>query len=54
MTAGSGLFTNARPEKPHLVEGKGGLAGEVDDLRRDIASDLSGLAAISVEEFTDP
>lgn len=54
MTTGSGLFSNKRAHKPHLVEGKGGVPGEVDDLRRDVTSTLAALAALTVEEFTDP
>lgn len=52
--AGSGLFSDQRPVKPHLVEGKTGVAGEVDNLRQDVATVLGGLAALTVEEFTDP
>jgi len=49
--SGSGLFTKPRPEKPHLVEGKGGLAGEIDDLRADVAGELAGLAALTLKEW---
>ena len=52
--AGSGLFSDQRPVKPHLVEGKTGVAGEVDNLRQDVATVLGGLVALTVEEFTDP
>lgn len=52
--AGSGLFSNQAPEKRHLVRGKGGVAGEVEDLRGDVANVLGEMAAITVEEFTDP
>lgn len=54
MTTGSGLFSNMRAYKPHLVEGKGGVAGEVDDLRQDVLVTLTPMAAITVEEFTNP
>lgn len=54
MTTGSGLFSDKRAYKPHLVDGKGGVAGEVDDLRRDVLSTMALMAAITVEEFIDP
>ncbi len=53
MTTGSGLFGDQGPDIPHLVEGKRGVAGEVDDLRDDIGSVLGGMAALTVEEFTN-
>lgn len=52
--SGSGLFSNQHAAKPHLVDGKGGVPGEVYDLRLDIARVLGQLAAISVDEFTNP
>lgn len=54
MTAGSGLFSTARGVKPHLVSGKTGVAGEVDDLRKDLSAALAPLANIVVEEFVNP
>lgn len=54
MTTGSGLFSNKRAHKPHLVEGKGGVAGEVDDLRQDVLSVMAPMAALAIEEFTNP
>lgn len=54
MSLGSGLFSTKGPQKPHLVQGKKGVAGEVDDLRRDVLAELEPLAAIAVEEFTNP
>jgi len=54
MSNGSGLFSDQSPDKAHLVSGKGGLAGEVDDLRRDVARVMSPMAAITVEEYTNP
>ncbi len=54
MSNGSGLFSNQAPEKAHLVSGKGGVAGEVDDLRGDVARVLTPMAAITVEEYTNP
>lgn len=52
--SGSGLFSNQRPDRQHLVTGKRGVAGEVDDLRGDVASVLLPLVAVTVEEFVDP
>jgi len=49
-----GLMSKQRARLPHLVEGKRGVAGEVDDLRRDLVNELDALAPIAVEEFIDP
>lgn len=54
MTTGSGLFSNKGAVQPRFIEGKGGVAGEVADLRQDVKSVLSPLAALTVEEFTNP
>jgi hypothetical protein len=54
MSNGSSLFANQHAQKPHLVTGKQGVPGEVDDLRRDIAAVLGSLAALTVDEFTNP
>lgn len=54
MTAGSGQFSGQRAQKPHLVRGTGGVAGEVADLRQDLQDDFVANAAIAVEEFTNP
>ena len=51
MGNGSGLFGSHRAAKPHLIKGKGGVAGEVDDLRNDVSSAVSPLAAWTVDEF---
>jgi hypothetical protein len=51
--AGSGLFDSARPTQARFIEGKGGVAGEVDDLRRDVKATFAPLAAITVDEFTN-
>jgi hypothetical protein len=53
MTLGSGLFQSSIPAKEHLVR-DGGLGGEIADLRKDVIAALSPLAAIAVEEFTNP
>lgn len=53
--AGSGLFSTQRANRPHLVvAGGGGVAGEVGDLRRDLEEEMAPLAAIAVDEFTNP
>lgn len=54
MSTGSGLFSDKRAHKPHLVEGKGGVAGEVEDVRKDVQVTLEPMAALTVEEFTNP
>ena len=54
MSSGSGLFSKAHAAIPHLVKPGGGLSGEVYDLRKDLNEALSPLAAIAVEEFTNP
>lgn len=54
MSNGSGLFGSQRAQVPHLVQPGGGLAGEVADLRRDIAASLAALAAISVDDYVNP
>jgi hypothetical protein len=54
MTIGSGLLSDQRARLPHLVEGKRGVAGEVDDLRQDLGGALEPLAAFTTEEFTNP
>lgn len=54
MTAGSGLFVNERGNKEHLTRGTGGLGPEIADVRADVARTLLPLAAITVEEYTNP
>jgi len=55
MAAGSGVFSTARPKNANLVyAGKGGIGGEVGELRQDVDNALSPLAAITVEEFINP
>lgn len=45
-------------KKPHLVAGKGGVAGEVDDLRGDVEAGFTKLESegglLRTVEFTDP
>lgn len=45
--AGSGLMSTMGPAIPHLSK------GEVADLRADVVAQMSPMAAITVEEFTD-
>lgn len=54
MSNGSSLFSNQVSAKPHLVDGHRGVPGEVYDLRRDVARVLASLAALTVDEFTNP
>lgn len=49
--SGSGLFAREHAVSPAVVLGKSGMAGEIADLRSDLARTLGGLAAITVEEF---
>lgn len=50
---GSGQFTSQKAQRPHLLRGAGGIAGEIADLREDIKADFTPNAAIAVEEFTN-
>jgi len=54
MTAGSGLFSTQKPNVPHTVQRGVGVAGEVFDLRDDVKRTMAPMAAITVEEFTNP
>jgi|HigsolmetaAR201D_1030396.scaffolds.fasta_scaffold26948_1 hypothetical protein len=53
-SVGSGLMSKQRAQKPHLLRGSGGVAGEVADLRHDVNDELEPMAAIAVVEFTNP
>ena len=53
MSSGSGLFSTQHAKIAHLL-GSRGLAGEVEDLRKDIENELSPLAGVVVMEFTNP
>jgi hypothetical protein len=46
--SGSGLFSKQGPNVPHLS------TGELADLRKDIVEELAPLAAIAIDEFTNP
>ncbi len=46
--SGSGLFTNQAPAVPHLSK------NELADLRADVARTLLPMAAVTVEEYTNP
>lgn len=48
MPTGSNLFSKKLPAIAHLS------TGELDDLRKDVASALAPLAAIGVQEWVDP
>jgi hypothetical protein len=48
MSIGSGIMDSKRPDRPHLNK------GEVADLRQDLEKEFEPLAAIMVEEFTNP
>lgn len=54
----SRTFGASRPNKPHLVDGKSGVAGEVDDLRGDVEAAFtqleSGGGLLRTVEWTDP
>jgi hypothetical protein len=54
----SNLFGAKGPDKPHLVRGTGGLAGEVSDLRDDIDESFQDLedngGYLYTDEWTDP
>jgi len=54
MANGSGLFSNAGPLKPHLLQQSGGIAAEVNDVRRDVGSAMAPMAALTVDEYTNP
>jgi hypothetical protein len=54
MANGSGLLSTQGARLPHLVRGRGGLAGEIGDLREDLVGQLTALAAFTVDEFTNP
>lgn len=54
MTAGSGLFANQKARAPHTVQAGPGVSGEVADLRDDIKRTMAPMAALTVEEFTNP
>lgn len=54
MALGSGQFSSQKAQKPHLLQGTGGIAPEIADLRADVRADFLANAAIAVEEFTDP
>lgn len=54
MSLGSGIFSSKRAAVPHLVRGSGGIAGEINDLRQDIAAEFQYSPIIVVEELTNP
>lgn len=55
MSAGSGLLTKYGSYKAHLTKNRSdGLGGEIAKLRADLAAQLAPVAAIAVEEWTNP
>lgn len=52
--SGSGLLTHKKAVKPHLMQGSGGIAAEVADLRADLEAALLPVVAVTVDEFTNP
>jgi len=54
MANGSGLMSRQYANKPHLLQTSGGIAAEVKDLRDDLIAELSMVAGVAVEEFTNP
>ena len=54
MGLGSGLWKNQKATLAHLIVGKGGLSGEVMDVRLDIAAVLTPLVAVAIEEYLLP
>ena len=53
MAAGSGISRRMKDKIDHLVNPGGGLAGEIFDLRKDIAGELGVLLGTVIEEFTN-
>lgn len=47
--SGSGLFSSQGPAIPHLAK-----TGEIAELRKDVGEELAPLAAVTVEEWTNP
>ena len=54
MTVGSGLWSKQTPTKDHLIDGPGGIAKEVQDVRLDLAAALQPLVGVAIEEYVDP
>jgi len=54
MSGGSGLFKNKKFQTPHLAQGGHGVSEEVKNLRADLLAEFAPLAALTVEEFTNP
>ncbi len=53
MSIGSGLFKKMHGKLQHLLNA-GGLAGEIADVRKDIAATVSPMLAVTVEEYIRP
>jgi len=53
--SGSGLMSSQSPKQERFVyPSKGGVAGEVGDLRRDLENELANMVATTVDEYVDP
>lgn len=53
-SSGSNMWNKQKPNVPHILAGQTGVAGEVGDLRRDVANVLANMASIGVVEYTNP
>lgn len=51
---GSGLFSGYAALKPHLLQGPGGLAAEIEKVASALAMSLAGMAFIAIEEWDAP
>jgi hypothetical protein len=51
---GSGLWSSQRATHPHLIDGPGGIAKEVLDVRKDISAVLAPMLGVAIEEFDGP
>lgn len=51
---GSGIFSAQHASKAHLLQGPGGLAAEVQDVRLDLASSLAPELGTTIDEWDGP
>lgn len=54
MSNPGSTFSGMVAAKPHLVDGKHGVPGEVDDLRQDLKKVVGPMAPLTMDEFTNP
>lgn len=52
--SGSGIWDNRAPQREHLVKPGMGFSAELFDFRQDVGNSLKYMAALTVEEFTNP